>query len=160
MRALAARLCGTPRAIAAQSDIRRKALALLGRREHTWNDLEYKLRRRGFAPAAIEQVLHALRAEDLLSSKRYIEDYVHYCIRRYRGPKRIRIELENKGLATEEIVQALHAAAADWLGIARRCYAKKYGGRGAPDDSAERMRRSQYLYRQGFPREIIRQVVE
>lgn len=147
------------KATAAGPDIRRKAIELLARREHTRTELGFKLQRKGFACDSIEQLLQDLVDENLLSSTRYIEDYIHSRIRRFHGPERIRIELENKGLDTAEIMQVLRETDTDWLEIARCCYARKYHGR-APCDGNERMKRRHYLYRRGFPREIIEQLVE
>ncbi len=140
-------------------DIRRKAIELLARREHTRDELRLKLERRGFSRDSIDRLLQVLIKEKLLSSTRYIEDYIASRIRRFYGPNRIRMDLESKGLDKEEIARAVFAADVDWLENARRCYAKKYRTI-ASQDIKECMKRKQYLHRQGYPWEIIREIIE
>ncbi len=141
-----------------KSEINTYALRYLERREHTRFELKTKLSRKGFEEHDILKALTDLERRGLLSQERYIEDYIESRIRKGYGPNRIKMELVGKRLSAEEIEVGMQATDTDWLENAHCCYAKKY--REPIQDNQDKAKRMQYLYRQGYPQEIIREVLE
>ena len=139
-------------------EVHAKALQLLARREHTRIELAEKLRRKGFKEDSVTETLDALVNENLVSHRRFIEDYLTSRVHKGYGPNRIRLELLQKGLAKEEVDRGFANAGIDWIDRARHCYRRKYRDTEA-EDVAQRMKRRQYLYRRGYPEDVIRCVM-
>jgi regulatory protein len=107
--------------------------------------------------AEIGEVLDALAGERLQSDARYVEAYIRSRAARGYGPKRIEIELKQRGVAREEISTGLADIDEDWDGHARRADRKKFGN-AAPDVALYAKRRHHLEYR-GFRPEQIKNVL-
>ncbi len=129
--------------------IRRAAMDLLARREHTLHELRVKLRRRFDDPARLDAALRRLATENLQSDARFAEHYVVQRADRGYGPLRIRQELRERGVADEAIALAFAAAAPDWYSLASRVLRKKFGPL-PPADAREQARRSRFMHYRGF----------
>ncbi len=134
---------------------RATALRLLARREHSTQELRYKLTGRGYPAALAEQVVAALRDEGLLSEERFAEAYVRTRFERGFGPLRIEAELRERGLPPGLIDSALAGAEFDWSGSARRQRHKRFG-RLPVGNFAERARQMRFLQQRGFSGEQLR----
>lgn len=131
------------------------ALRLLARREHSEQELRYKLRSRGYAECLVENVLSSLREEGALSNCRYTESYV---LTRYEhgfGPLRIVAELRERGVSPVLIDDVLASPGFDWAQSAWRQRLKRFGS-GVPQDFSERARQMRFLQQRGFDNEQIR----
>ena len=145
-------MCGKPEA----SPVRAKALACLSRREYGRAELESRLLGKGYSRGDVKAVLDDLESEALLSHERFVSDYIRSAERRGYGPSRIRWELRNrKKIGEDEIDAGMSESGIDWVACARRCYRKKFGGK-APGDEKEYLRHRGYLFRRGFPEDVIR----
>jgi regulatory protein len=143
--------------------LRRAAMDLLARREHTAQELRRKLRRRGAAEVPAEQldelldeVLQALAEEGLLSEQRFVESYLRQRAARGYGPLRLREELRQRGVAEGLARDALSVEAGwDWQARAAAAYRKRYGETPVRDarDAAARLRFMRY---RGFSAEQLR----
>ena len=114
-----------------------------------------KLKAKGHDAVEVSGVLDELADQNLQSDERYVEAYVRSRAARGYGPQRIALELKQRGLATEGVRAALAASECDWLALARRADAKKYGdtpGR----DPLDLARRRKHLEYRGFAAEQIR----
>jgi regulatory protein len=100
------------------AELRKRALRLLGRREHSRRELERKLGARAAAPKQvptnqvaasqipsdqiaadqIQQVLDQLEQEGLLQDERFVETYVAERLNKGFGPLRVRAELLERGV--------------------------------------------------------------
>ena len=58
------------------SQARYSAMNLLARREHSYVELERKLKQRGFADSVIEQALQRLQEQGLQSDQRFVESFI------------------------------------------------------------------------------------
>ena len=130
-------------------DIRRAAMDLLARREHSLHELTEKLVRRFGVTPLIAQALLRLRDEGLQSDVRFAEAYVHSRAQRLFGPSRIRMELRERKVSEETIEHALDAAAIDWQVLLDDLIRRKFG-RNPAVDIAERARRQRFVAYRGF----------
>ena len=96
--------------------LRRTAMDLLARREHSRAELADKLRRRFEVDAElIEPVLDQLRADNLQSDERFTEAYVRYRRSRGVGPLLIRQELRARKVDPELLESHLDISSEQWL---------------------------------------------
>lgn len=129
--------------------IRKIALNLLARREHSVDELRGKLRAREFSEAEVEATLKTLVGEGLLSEERFLESFIGSHARRGHGPVWIRAALERKGIAGEVIRDALEAADVDWEADAEAVRVKRFGP-AVPTDFRERARQARFLQYRGY----------
>ncbi len=134
--------------------VRRAAMDLLARREHGRIELSRKLRSRGAPPELIEPALDRLAEEGLLSEARYLESFVRMRANAGYGPLRIREELSQRGLAREDIEQALRDSGFDWGAQLYEVWMRKFAGE-LPGDQRERARQGRFLSYRGYPLDMI-----
>lgn len=139
--------------------IRRAAMDLLARREHSIRELRQKLRRRFGDTSLIETVLSRLADENLQSDERYAGSFVRQRAARGYGPVRIRQEMREKGLDKPAIAAAMERAEIDWRALAAEVSRKKFGEMPA-GDARERARRSRFLHYRGFDADDVRDLLE
>lgn len=133
--------------------VRRAAMDLLARREHGRIELSRKLRLRGAPAELIETALERLADEGLLSEARYLESFVRMRANAGYGPLRIREELTQRGLAREDIEQALRDSGFDWNVQLHEVWLRKFGE--LPGDQRERARQGRFLSYRGYPLDLI-----
>ena len=80
------------------TNIRKKAMDLLARREHSEQELRRKLKTRDYDADEIDEVLRGLKQDHLLSDERFTEVYVNHRFNAGVGPLKIRYELRQKGI--------------------------------------------------------------
>jgi regulatory protein len=137
-----------------QTIIRKKAMDLLARREHSEQELRQKLKSREYDANAIDEVLQALISDRLLSDERFTEIYVNHRFNAGVGPLKIRYELRQKGIAdslADEFLE-LHSDCWDQLMVQQRV--RKYG-EGIPTGYAKRMKQARFLQNRGFSPESV-----
>lgn len=129
--------------------IRRCALDLLARREHSYAEMLRKLRQRGVSVDMAEIELDRLQQEGLLSDERFCEAYVHARSQRGYGPVRLREELRQRGVAETLIEQQLHNAERDWTALAQTTFTKRFP-EGPAEDMKERSKQQRFMQYRGF----------
>lgn len=150
-------------------ELRRAAMDLLARREHSFRELATKLRRRlqsrPIEGGDLEGTLRALEAEGLLSDERYAASRARQLASRGYGPGRIREDLRQQGVE-EHIDRSLVDVCtddSDWLAHATAVYEKKYGGAPIAGDfqarQREKAKRLRFLRYRGFDGELSRKLV-
>ncbi|WP_426417373.1 regulatory protein RecX [Aestuariirhabdus sp. LZHN29] len=139
-------------------DIRRAAMNLLARREHSQQELREKLQRR-FAPELIDTEISRLADESLQSDQRFVESFVRSRLSKYQGPARIRGELRQRGVDEQLYDQMLADNPVDWFSLLAELNQKKYGEQ-PPLDAAEKARRIRFFQYRGFNFEQINTVVD
>lgn len=145
--------------------VRRAAMNLLARREHSFHELLEKLTEKypDFSPAELlRPVLEQLRAENLQSDSRFLEAFVRYRSTRGVGPLKIASELYPRKLDAGLIEQALYDSGIDWRELCWQALQKKLGSRGAPGllDQQEKLRCQRFLQQRGFSHDQISQVLK
>ena len=133
--------------------LRRKAMDLLARREHSRHEMADKLKAKfamgGEGLHTLEEVLDLLIEDDLLSDQRFAEALVRSRLRKGQGPIRIIQDLHKRGVAVDLAAGAVDDADADWCQLAASVVDKKYGHRPV-EDVRERAKRSRFLQYRGF----------
>lgn len=131
---------------------------LLARREHSRRELRTKLVSRNFSPAEVDSVLDQLAEEGLLSDERFAEAYVASCLRKGHGPKRIRKELEERGVSDVIIVEHLEQPEINWSELAVEVRCKKFGDQ-TVSNFREWAQQAKFLQYRGFTNGQIRDVL-
>ncbi|NJN46579.1 MAG: regulatory protein RecX [Candidatus Competibacteraceae bacterium] len=140
------------------AEIRRTAIQLLTRREHTVLELQHKLAQRGFAAPDIDNVLAELISEDLINEERFAEVYAHSRADKGYGPLRISRELRERGVS-EDIVTAVLSGFDDfWMPKLAALQRKRFGAE-LPRDIAGQAQQARFLRYRGFTLEQIKTVL-
>ncbi|WP_297811554.1 recombination regulator RecX [uncultured Methylophaga sp.] len=131
-----------------------QAVSYLARREHSALELRRKLDKSGFDTADIELVLSQLQQADLQSDERFAESYVRSRTGRGYGKTRIRMELQERGVADELIRDSLQQAEIDWFALAAEVRRKRFGEQN-PEDFKSRAKQQRFLQYRGFSHDEI-----
>ena len=134
---------------------RNSAMRLLARREHSRAELRGKLVGRGFENDSVEELLQGLEDQDLLSDERFAMSLIASRAETGYGPKRIDLELRNRGVSDELAREALAKAEVDWGQQVTDQAVRKFGSDPA-QTFPEWARRARYLERRGFGQDAIR----
>ncbi len=134
---------------------RNSAMRLLARREHSRAELRGKLVGRGFENDSVEELLQGLEDQDLLSDERFAMSLIASRAETGYGPKRIDLELRNRGVSEELAREALAKAEVDWGQQVTDQAVRKFGSNPA-QTFPEWARRARYLERRGFGQDAIR----
>lgn len=129
--------------------IRRSALDLLARREHSYAEMLRKLRQRGATREMAEIELDRLQEEGLLSDERFCEAYIHARSQRGYGPVRLREELRQRGVAEVLIERYLRSDQWDWSELARQAFARRFP-EGPAADLKEKSKQLRFMHYRGF----------
>lgn len=137
--------------------LRRRALSLLARREHTRVELQHKLERHAETDEIVI-LLDGLQTSGLLSDARYAESYVRTHAARF-GVARLRQQLRTRGVDAE-LVETSLAGIEDGneLERARAVWQRKYGI--PPADAREWARHARFLQSRGFGADVIRRLLK
>lgn len=133
--------------------LRKKAMDLLARREHSVTELQRKLvahaRKKELNTGFAVQVVDELLDQCLVSDERFTEAFVRYRMNNGYGPIRIQTELRERGV--NEKIQAAYLDVSDpqWLEQVVQVRRKRFGD-GLPEDYKERARQARFLQYRGF----------
>jgi len=130
------------------------ATGLLSRREYTCQEIRLKLHKKGIDREDADVVLDKLIENDYQSDARFTEHYTRFRASKGYGPKRIRLELKEKGVDAELIHEGLELAEVDWLERIAEVHQKKFKGQIA-DTWEEKNRQTRFLDYRGFTQEQI-----
>ena len=137
-----------------QANIRKKAMDLLARREHSEQELRQKLKSREYEAAAIDEVLQELISDRLQSDERFTEAYVNHRFNAGVGPLKIRYELRQKGITDLLADEFLEPLSDRWDQLMVQQRVRKYG-EAIPSDYAESMKQARFLQNKGFSPESV-----
>jgi regulatory protein len=135
-------------------DIRRKAMDLLARREHSVAELRRKLLDKGYDKTAVDEQLQTLERENLLSDRRFTESYVNYRSKKGFGPLRIKQELKEKGISEALSLEYLDDSEF-WRSLAKNVREKRFGAT-PPRDYKDKARQLRFLQYRGFNNDQLR----
>ncbi len=146
-----------PSEVPQPADIRRAAIELLARREHSTRELRQKLLRRFHCDTEIiNKELARLVSENFQSDTRFTEAFVNSRIRKGYGPQRLQMELRDRGIAPELAEEFIPDDNEFWLELARDVRVKRFG-EDLPDfKDKSRQKQMRFLQYRGFPSDIIR----
>jgi regulatory protein len=135
--------------------IRRAALDLLARREHSKKELREKLARRFDDPELLDQQLDVLVEQNLQSDERFTESFVRFRSKKGQGPLRIVQELKQRGIAPDLQQLYVWEGEIDWQAVIAAVYLKKFGETGFVD-CKDRAKKVRFLQYRGFDHDLIR----
>lgn len=139
--------------------IRRAAMELLARRDHSVQELHTKLARRfSSAVELIAAEVAKLEQQGLQSDRRLAQNLLRSRVNKGQGPAKIKAELRGKGLSDAVIEDTLLQSDADWENLVREVACKRFGD-SPPVDQRERAKRVRFLQQRGFSFEQISLVV-
>ena len=125
------------------------AMNMLARREHSVFELTCKLQQKDFPSELIQEVIERLVADNLLNDERYAEAYVRIRSARGFGLQRIRMEMKERGVASELISDAIEQSEIDWNELALEVKSKKFGEQPA-EEFTLRAKQMKFLQYRGF----------
>lgn len=105
----------------------------------------------------MSDVIHELLNEDLLSNARFTEAFVHCRVERGSGPRKIIMELRERGVDDGLIETCLDGYEGRWANAIKMVREKKYGAN-LPQNFKERSRQTRFLQQRGFTPEQISSV--
>jgi regulatory protein len=127
--------------------LRGLAFAMLGRREHSGQELAQKLHELDADPVEVAALMEEFQSQNYQSDQRMAEMIVRSNVRKGRGPARVKQTLRERHvdltLAVEQIEET------DWLALARDLRIKKFGP-ALPSDHKEKARQMRFLQYRGF----------
>lgn len=139
------------------ADLKRKALDLLSRRDHSVHELSEKLRRH--APEVEQDMLSQITTQLIelgyLSEQRYVDMLIRSRSAKGQGPARVRQELQLQRVDSELISLSLEASDMDWFELARQVRERRFGLDDPGDDQKLRAKQQRFLYSRGFSSEQI-----
>jgi regulatory protein len=142
--------------------VRRAAMNLLARREHSYAELVHKLTQKFpelDTDSIIQPALERLREQNLQSDARFLESYVRYRSSRGFGPLKITMELQQKGISQRESESEVYSQDYVWTALCREAMDKKFD----PETEltrAEKDKCYRFLAQRGFESEQIRTVMK
>ncbi len=147
--------CYPERVLETPADVRRAAMDLLARREHSRLEIARKLSARVESAETLKQVLDRLIEDTLLSNERFCEAFIRSRVNRGQGPRRISMELRKRGVEDVLVHRYLDPHASLWLESLIDLITRKYGP--VPDTSPVALAKQQrFLQHRGFTFEQIR----
>ena len=141
--------------------IRLSAMNFLARREHSYRELVFKLRKRfSDSDEQIIEEVSRLCSEGLQSDHRMASEYVHFRAKRGLGPKKIRAELRLKGISDSVLEQVFSESGVDWRNVLENVINKKTSQDGFALDSFEaRHKVNTFLKKRGFETDQISDLI-
>jgi len=134
-----------------------RALRLLALREHARSELEKKLARHEPDPDELRQALDELEAKGFICEQRVLESVLHSRATRL-GTRRVRQELQAKGVSEQGLAEAVARLRDTELARAREVWRKKFGQ--LATEPKERARQARFLLARGFAGEVVRRVTQ
>jgi len=136
------------------TSIRKTAMDLLARREHSEQELRQKLKSRDHDADLIDEVLQGLKQDHLLSDARFTEAYINHRFNAGVGPLKIRYELRQRGILDTLADEFLEPISDHWDELMVQQRVRKFG-EAMPTDYAARMKQARFLQNRGFSAESV-----
>ena len=125
-----------------------KALDILSRREHSAQELIFKLEKKFDSTEEIFLTVSKLKKNKLLNDFRYAEAYVVARKRKGFGPKKIKFELLSKGIDESDIYKVLNEEGG-WKKAAKKAFDKKFKN-GPSAETNEKLKQKSFMKNRGF----------
>ena len=138
------------------------ALRILTGRDHSKYELTQKLKQRGFTPEDIEKAVSECERFDYINDERTSRIYIRQLITKGYGVKRIRHEMNKKGLRSKRIQNILSETVsdADEREGAERILKKNTKRFERQNDLKKRRGKIyRFLYARGFSQEVIAEII-
>lgn len=130
-------------------DARLAAMRLLTRREHSCQELQQKLKNKGFDESLVEQTTDDLKQQGLLSDERFAESYLRFRRNKGHGPIRIKQELKQRGVSDDIVAATVIEDDPEWFDLACKVREKRFG-KALPENITDRAKQQRFLQYRGF----------
>lgn len=137
----------TPKPPPTGARLRGLAFAMLGRREHSEQELKQKLLELEADPVEVAAIVEEFKSQHYQSDQRMADMIVRANVRKGRGPARVKQTLRERHVAPELAQDNLEET--DWLALARALREKKFGA-ALPTEAKEKARQLRFLQYRGF----------
>lgn len=131
---------------------------MLARREHSYNEIVRKLRQKGIESDAFIPILEEFRDADIQSDVRFAESRARALYMKGKGPRTIKLDLQQYGVDEYCAERALDEISPDWFESAKAVKIKKFG-EFYESDYALRLKQKQFLQYRGFYQDHIEYAV-
>ncbi|MDH5230291.1 MAG: recombination regulator RecX [Gammaproteobacteria bacterium] len=135
-----------------------RAKRCLARRDYGEKELFTYLLQKGHARTDVEQVVKMLQSSGLLADLRYAQAYCRGRIQRGYGPLRIQQELQQKGVDSDIIAEAMRKQNVDWTALVEKVRVKKFGP-SKPDSFEAKQKQIRFLNYRGFDHSLVADVI-
>ena len=138
------------------------ALRILTRRDHSKHELSQKLKARGYVQEVINDVISECERFDYINDERTAQVFIRRLQRKGYGRKRIRSELNRKGLRSKNIQTILSKSIndTDECQGAEKIYQKHARRFNREKDELKRKDKIyKFLYGRGFSQSVISEVI-
>ncbi len=139
-------------------NIRRVAVDLLSRREHSLFELKRKLVSRSFDVSEISEVLSGLRDEGLQSDARFSEAYVYSRTQKGYGPLSIQADLKQRGIDDVLLEEFLDFQSSGWNQRVIDAQKKRFGSI-PPENYKDYAKQVRFLQYRGFTADQIKKAL-
>lgn len=138
--------------------IRKQAMDLLARREHSYHELSRKLMQKGHDHEMVKATLDQLIHENLQSDSRFCESYLRSRVQAGYGPLRIKVELKQRGISESIINAQLPTENEFWWKIMVMVWRKKFHGDISTNQKSF-AQQARFLMQRGFAMDAIQQLL-
>jgi len=147
------------RLIEDESALVQAVVQLLARRDYSRQELISRLGSRVEDEAMLARVLDRMETDGYQSDRRFAASHARQRVEQGYGERRIRYDLQQKGIDSALVDSALTELEVDWFELARRQAARRYGDHPS-EDAREHGRRMRYLLGRGFGYDEVRHALE
>ena len=131
---------------------------MLARREHSFNEIMRKLQQKGIASDAFMPILEEFKDADIQSDARFAESRARALYLKGKGPRAIKLDLQQYGVDESTAEHAMREIDADWFESAKKVKEKKFG-EFYENEFALRQKQKQFLQYRGFYQDHIEYAV-
>ena len=135
-------------------ELRRHAIMLLTRREHSAQELSQKLIVKGYDAGLMPSLLQNLMQEGLQSDSRFAESYMRFRREKGFGPIHIQQELQQRGVSADVISAIVDVRDTKWLEYLESARKKRFGQE-LPQNLKDRAKQTRFLAYRGFSQDQI-----
>lgn len=141
-----------------QSDTRQAILNLLAKRDHSQQEIIQKLTAKGYPLEELQEIITDLIKTNLINDHRLTENYIQSRRNKGYGPKRIDLELQQRGIANEVIAAYLQINDNAWLVEAYKVWQKHFKNKA--QDYKNKAKQMRFLMYRGFTTAHIARILE
>ena len=139
-----------------------KAVSMLALRARSRGEISQKLLRTGYSEETVNMVMYKLEKEGFLDDQDFAEQWTSYRSGQKIGPRRISMELRQKGVSAADTERALEDISEEELMESAVCVARRYLSRTGKSEEPAKVRQKavQAVVRRGYDWDLARQAVD
>lgn len=138
-----------PKAAPTEAELKKTAIDLLSRRDHSRHELTQKLQLKGGDSDTVGAVIEWCTNQNYQSESRYCTMLVRAKINKGYGPAVVAQAAREQGIDRELLTQTLEELDIDWFALALLQYQKKFADKPITDFQ-DKQKRMGFLQRRGF----------